>query len=107
MGWDQDYFLTKASYVGEYFKKVIEHILNSKQFTEQTYNACVGLLRLKDKYGNTRLEAASQRALLGASITYRSISTILSNGTDRQSLIPDNAGILPQHDNIRGAENYY
>ena len=107
MGWDQDYFLDKAGHVGQYFRKVIEHILSSKQFTEQTYNACVGLLRLKDKYGTSRLEAASQRALLGASITYRSISTILSNGTDRQLLIADNTDIVPRHDNIRGPENYF
>jgi hypothetical protein len=107
MGWNQEYFLEKASQVGEHFKKVIEHILNSRQFTEQTYLACVGLLRLKDTYGKNRLEAASQRALLGASISYRSIKTILSNGTDRQLFIPDNTEAVPRHDNIRGPENYY
>ncbi|HTJ51744.1 MAG TPA: IS21 family transposase [Cyclobacteriaceae bacterium] len=107
MGWDQNYFMDKAGHVGEHFKKVIEHILNSKQFTEQTYNACVGLLRLKEKYGNSRLEAASQRALLGASITYRSISAILSNGTDRQLSMQENTAVVPRHDNIRGPENYY
>jgi hypothetical protein len=107
MGWNQEYFLDKASQVGEHFKKVIEHILNSRQFTEQTYLACVGLLRLKDTYGKNRLEAASQRALLGASISYRSIKTILSNGTDRQLFISDNTETVPRHDNIRGPENYY
>jgi hypothetical protein len=107
MGWDRDYFLDKAQHIGENFTKVITHILNARQFTEQAYNACVGLLRLKEKYGKNRLEAAAQRALLGSSLTYRSISTILSNGTDRQLRISDNIDILPRHDNIRGPENYY
>lgn len=106
MGWDQKYFLEKAQQVGVNFKKVIEHILNSKQFTEQTYNACVGLLRLKDKYGKNRLEQASHRALLGSSITYRSISSILSNGMDRQLLPSPETTYVPRHDNIRGPENY-
>lgn len=107
MGWDQEYFLDRADQVGEHFKKVIEHILNSRQFTEQAYNACVGLLRLRDKYGKNRLEAAAKRALLGASLTYRSINTILSNGADRQLFIPDSTEAVPRHDNIRGPENYY
>lgn len=106
LGWDQEYFLDKAEQVGANFKKVIHHILSSKQFTEQTYNACVGLLRLKEKYGKNRLEAASQRALLGSSITYRSISSILSNGMDRQMLITQDIAYVPNHENIRGSENF-
>jgi transposase len=106
LGWDQKYFLDRADQIGVNFKKVIEHILNSKQFTEQAYNACVGLLRLKDKYGRNRLEAAAQRALLGHSITYRSISSILSNGTDRQLSITEPVSHVPKHENIRGPQNF-
>lgn len=105
-GWSQEYFLEKAEQVGEHFKKVVETILNSRHFTEQTYNACLGLLRLREKYGRERLEAASKRALLGSSVTYRGISSILSNGMDRQLKISDQTSV-PRHDNIRGPENYY
>jgi len=105
-GWNEAYFLEKAEAVGENFTKVITQIINSRHFTEQTYNACLGLIRLKDKYGIGRLEAASQRALLGYSITYRSISNILVNGTDQQLLLSDMASPIPPHDNIRGPQNY-
>lgn len=105
LGWNEEYFLKKAEAVGENFKAVITHIINSKRFTEQTYNACLGLLRLRNKYGKERLEAASKRALLGSSITYRSISNILSNGTDQQIMPKENTP-LPDHDNVRGT-NYY
>lgn len=107
LGWDEDYFLSKAEQVGENFRKVIEYILKSRHFTQQTYLACLGLLRLKDKYGKDRLEAACQRALHGSSITYRSIDAILVNGADRQiPLLPETPSV-PEHDNIRGPQNYY
>lgn len=106
-GWNPEYFLAKAEQVGENFKKMIEQILSSRHFTEQTYNTVLGLIRLKDKYGSDRLEAASRRALLGSSITYRSVSAILSNRTDQQLLLSDNTSSVPLHDNIRGPENYY
>ena len=105
-GWNAEYFLEKAQGVGENFTKVVTQIINSRHFTEQTYNACLGLIRLKEKYGSVRLEAASQRALLGSSISYRSISNILVNGTDQQLLLSDIAPPIPRHDNIRGPQNY-
>jgi transposase len=105
LGWDQQYFLDRAATIGVNFKKVIEHILNSRQFTQQAYNACVGLLRLRDKYGTTRLESAAQRALLGHSINYRTVSSILSNGMDRQMSLTEHAPYLPKHENIRGPGN--
>lgn len=107
LGWDESYFLGKASQVGEHCTRVIQHILNSRHFSQQTYNACLGIIRLKDKYGKHRLEAACERALIGYSITYRTINSILVNGTDRQLTIkPDNASV-PKHENIRGPHNYH
>lgn len=106
LGWDQQYFLDRAAEIGEDFTKVIEHILKSRQFTQQTFNSCKGLLRLKDHYGKSRLEAASKRALVGSSITYTCIQNILSNGTDQQMKIDTKNNPLPTHDNIRGSGHY-
>jgi transposase len=106
LGWNVEYFLQKAETVGEHFKQAITQIINSRSFTEQTYNACLGLIRLKDKYGKERLEAAAKRALQGSSVSYRSISTILANGTDQQLHLSDVPIAIPLHDNIRGPENY-
>lgn len=107
--WNEDYFLEKAEIIGDSFKKVVERILNARHFTEQTYNSCLGLLRLESKYGRARLEAASKLALCGSSITYRSINNILTNGTDKQLFLTDthDRSALPRHDNIRGPENYF
>ena len=71
------------------------------------YRACLGILRLARAYSAERLEAASQRALLLAACSYRSLKSILSRSLDRQMLDdtePDKPG--PHHRNIRGGEYY-
>ena len=64
-------------------------------------------MRLGERYGHDRLEAACRRALVTGACTYRSIESILKNGLDRQSL-PAAAEVAPSidHGNIRGAEYY-
>jgi transposase len=104
-GWDQEYFLKKASAVGESFTVVIKYLIGSRQFTEQTYNACLGLIRLSDNYGKQRLEAASALALKSGFVSYRTISNILSNNTDRQDPVGQDLNI-PNHPNIRGPQTY-
>jgi transposase len=106
-GWNEEYFLEKGKSIGENTLLVIKKIIASRQFTEQTYNACLGILRLKEKYGQERLEAASKRALLGSSINYTTISNILSSGMDKLPHIEANILTIPFHDNIRGASNYF
>src|SRR5206468_2767452 len=51
-GWDAGYFLSQAVKIGPSASLYIQTMLNSKRFTEQTYNACLSLLRLSRSYGN-------------------------------------------------------
>lgn len=103
-GWDGAYFERQAKLVGAHTHACIARILQSRAFPEQTYNACVGVLRLGQKYGNERLEAACGLALQGTSVSYGTLSTILKN--NRDSATPDKEYITPMHENVRGA-NYY
>jgi transposase len=106
-GWTADYFLRQASAIGTSAKGYIEQLLKGKHFTEQTYNACLGILRLGKQYGNDRLEAACKRALAGGVFTYRTIATILKNNLDKQSSGQQQELFkTPDHDNIRGPEAY-
>ena len=41
-------------------------LTKGRLFTEQTYNACRGLLRVEKQYGKERLDAACRRGLRGA-----------------------------------------
>lgn len=57
LGWDADYFLSLATKIGESSNVVFTRILASKDFVEQTYNACLGLKRLSEIYGPQRFES--------------------------------------------------
>jgi transposase len=102
-GWDADYFLSQATRIGTSTALYVRTMLNSKRFTEQTYNACLGLLRLARSYGPERMEAACTRALRGRTYNYRTIHNILLASLDKleQGTAPDLFS-LPAHDNLRG-----
>lgn len=104
-GWNEDYFLEKATIIGDNTSKVIQRIIGSRQFTEQAYNACLGILRLKEKYGSDRLEAACKRALSGYMVNYKTISNILSSGMDKCHQ-EELQLTIPPHENIRGASSF-
>jgi transposase len=106
-GWTADYFLRQAQKIGSATHAYMGEVLKGRHFTEQTYNACKGLLRLEKQYGRDRMEAACQRALQGAVFNYRTIQNILANNLDKQQ--PDLQGDLfriPSHDNQRGPQHY-
>lgn len=103
-GWNQEYFINSAQKVGPWFEKAIGHVLKGRQFTQQTFNACLGLLRLENKYGKARLEKASQMAVCANAVSFTTINTILLNNRDRQ--IDPEPIVFPDHTNIRGAQMY-
>lgn len=106
-GWTPQYFLNQAAYIGPAVHQYLDEVLKSRAFTEQTYNACRGILRLRDQYGAQRLEAACTRALKGSVFNYRTIQNILLNNHD---LITDDPQLnlfrIPEHPNLRGPDAY-
>jgi transposase len=106
-GWNKEYFIEQALKVGESTTAVITKILEQKIFVAQTYNSCLGVLRLKEKYGNDRLEAACQRAIGGYKLNYNIIKNILERNLDKAPVEPDLFFNIPEHENIRGPETYF
>ena len=105
-GWDADYFIAQASIIGDSAKVIFEKILTRNKFPAQTYNACLGLLKLNKKYGSKQFEAACLRALPASFITYGFIKNILENNQDKiiEQLPPED--YIPKHNNLRGKELY-
>ena len=82
-------------------------ILRSRPHPEQGYRSCLGLMRLGDRYGAERLEAACQRALAIQGHSYHSVKSILDHGLDRQPVAELPEGTPPHpHGNLRGAAYY-
>ncbi|MCB9282930.1 MAG: IS21 family transposase [Lewinellaceae bacterium] len=105
-GWTGEHFLDQASRIGPSCQRAIEQILSGKMFIEQTYNSCLGVLRLAGKYGDARLEAACCRALRGHRINYMVICNILHHNLDKLEQPPEPLSQIPEHDNIRGPGAY-
>lgn len=84
-----------------------QEILNSKPYPEQGYRACLGLIRLADKFSPERLEAACQRAAQVKSYTYKSVKSILRAGLDRQALLIPPEPVIVSHPHIRGKDYYH
>lgn len=107
-GWDSDYYLRKAKETGPNAFEVTRRILESRDFVEQAYRSCVGLLRLTGQYGKERFENACKRAIPVSRVNYTMIANILAKGLDKQS--DDDifqSTNLPDHENIRGPQAYY
>jgi transposase len=105
-GWTPEYFLEQAGKVGVSTLLYIQGVLKARRFTEQTYNACLGILRLVKSYTALRVEAACKRALAGQCYNYTTINNILINNLD--TLEPEQLFLfnMPEHNNLRGPEAY-
>ena len=107
--WTPSRIIKWAGRTGPSTARVTESIMASRRHPEQGYRSCLGIMRLGRKYGDDRLEAASERALVIGSPSYKSIKSILEKGLDRQQLLPGTERkntTVPDHDNIRGPGYY-
>ena len=106
-GWTPVYFLNQAMRIGPAVHRYMDEVLKARAFTEQTYNACRGILRLHNQYGSQRLEAACLRALRGQVFNYRTIQNILVSNQDQLIDSPQQDLFrMPDHPNLRGPESY-
>jgi transposase len=107
----QKYFQTPSIIVdwakkcGKSALELVEAITKSKPHPEQGYRECLGIMRLANRYGNERVEAACKRALSVGAIRYKSVRSILEKGLDKAPLEEITTSAIT-HENIRG-KSYY
>ena len=77
--WNGDRFREWAETIGINTYKVVDCILTSGRIEQQSYRACMGLLKLAERQTPQKLENACARALkYSNSPSYKSIKNILS-----------------------------
>jgi len=106
--WNAERFLSWASSIGENTKTVIGAILSSHKIEQQGYRSCIGVLKLADRHGAARLEAACEKALsYTPSPSYKNVDAILKSGSDKISAQPQKTKPVDEtYSFIRGAEYY-
>ena len=94
VGWAK----TKGAKTGE----VAAAILARGPHPESGRLACLKLMRLGERHGEERLEAACARALRIGNPTVRSVEAILKNGLEKVALAEEVESKPVVHENIRG-----
>lgn len=103
LSWTPSRLRDWASKAGAATGAVADAILKSRRHPEQSYRSCLGLIRLGDRFGRERLEAACARALKFQACSYKSVKSILETGSDRQLDSQPLSETSPLvHENIRG-----
>lgn len=86
---------------------VVRAILSGYKVEQQGYKACMGLLKLADKYSPERLENACKKALeFTPRPSLKNVQAILSSGQDRIADEPERQSTSSQYGFTRGAEYY-
>ena len=107
--WNGDRFRRWAKKIGENTHTVIDALLSGYKVEQQGYKACMGILKLADKYSPERLENACRKALtFTPRPSLKNIQAILSSGQDK---VPEESRERESKSNsqygfTRGAEYY-
>jgi transposase len=100
--WSPEKFTRWAATIGESTEEYIKQVLETKQYPEQGYKSCLGILGFAKRAGRQRLENACERALHYQAYSYHTIRNILEKGLDKLASKNGKELKLPFHDNIRG-----
>ena len=104
--WSPPRVVSRAKRIGVHVSELVDRLLSSKIHPEQGYRPCLGIVRLADKYGEDRLDAACRRALAFSAVSYKSVKSILDKGLDRIEEEAEKQTTPVDHSNIRGQEAY-
>ena len=106
--WTPERLVRWAQLSGPSVAAVVTAMLQKYPHPQMAFRACLGIIRLGQRHGGERLEAACLRALTIGSPSYRSVRSILERKLENQG---DLALEAPSqhpgaHENLRGASYY-
>jgi len=104
--WPPERVSSWAETVGPSVGELARRVIRQGVHPERGYRTCLGIIRLADKYGRDRVNAACARALKIGSPTCKSVTAILKNGLDRAPLIEPSIRAPIAHEHIRGARYF-
>jgi len=105
--WSPSRIIAWAQVSGEATASVVKAILDRREYPEQGYRSCLGILRLGRQYTPARLELACRRAVALGTYSYRSIQSILERGLDSQPVPEERQQpVIQAHEYLRGKKYY-
>ena len=107
--WSPSRLIDWAATIGPKTAELVQAILTERYHPEQGYRSCLGILRLRKKYGAERLEVACAKAVAARARSYRHVESVLKTGLDRMAPAANNTNndtARPTHQNVRGSHYY-
>jgi transposase len=105
--WTPQRISARAARVGPNVATFVEVVMRDRKHPEQGYRTCLGVIRLADKFGRDRLDAACSRALEINARSYSSLQSILKNGLESRPRTRTTEEPAITHHNIRGADYFH
>ena len=105
--WTPQRIQAQAARVGPNVAIFAEVVMLERRHPEQGYRTCLGVIRLADKLGAARLDAACRRALEINARSYSSLQSILKNGLESKHRTRNTEEPAINHPNIRGADYFH
>ncbi len=110
VNWTPERLVNWASKKGKATAELVEKIMISRKHPLQGFRACLGIIRLGNSFGETRLELACKRALAIGAYSYQSVSSILKNHLETAPVSQDEQlskhVTEEQHEYVRGNEYF-
>ncbi|WP_231711199.1 IS21 family transposase [Xanthobacter dioxanivorans] len=97
--WTPERFRRWGASIGPNTEGLVIAILANRPHPEQGFRTCLGILRLFKDIAPERAEIVAARAVAIGALTYKSISAIIANRTDRKTPTDD---VVIDHPNLRG-----
>jgi transposase len=104
--WPPERMVAWAESIGPHVGQIATAIMGRRTHPETGYRACLGVIRLADRFGRDRVDAACARAVAIGSPSFKSVQAILKSGLDRAPLFDPPTRLPIDHDNIRGASYF-
>jgi len=104
--WSPERLTRWTQTIGPHTARLVQVLLDSRPHPQQAYRSCLGLLRLGDRYGQERLEAACRRALPAGIASYKGVKNILDAKLDQIELEEPSTVVPDTHAYIRGQAYY-
>lgn len=104
--WTAGRFLAWACRIGPATTAAVTDLLASREFEQQAYRSCLGLLRLGKEYGAAQLEAACSATRAGGCVSYKLVKRHMTAAAPTNPSEPTAEPPPLQHENLRGADYF-
>ena len=106
--WSPSYFSQQGEKIGVHVAQFMAGLFAQGDYPEISYKRANGILHLAKKYDKERIDKACLLAINHKIYSYQRLKNILKNNIDLQDTMQEETeqSHIPEHENIRGKDNY-